>query len=267
VIHFGPSGLGPNPVDELTRLSNLGLKACEAAFTYGVRMKKEIAEDILELNKSLKMRLSVHAPYYINLASKDKEKAGASRTRILQSCERGEQMGAEYVVFHAGFFQDQDREIVAQKIAEQILKIKDIIWENGWKIRLAPELTGKASQFGSIEELMYLVDKTKCYFCIDFAHEYARNAGKIDYPGLFSKLKGFSHLHCHFSGIEFGPKGEKRHLVLEKKIFMPLATELLKWEKSGDDERRSATIISESPITWEDSVKMKNWYEETRPKT
>ncbi len=267
MICFGPSGLGPNPVDELTRLSNIGLNAAEAAFTYGVRMRKEKAEEIGELNRKLKMKLSVHAPYYINLASKEKEKVGASRTRIMQSCERGEQMGAEFVVFHAGFFQDQDRKIVAEKISEQIGRIQDMIQEKGWKIQLAPELTGKASQFGSVEELMYLLDKTDCYFCIDFAHEYARNVGKIDYPGLFEKLKRFSHLHCHFSGIEFGPKGEKKHLVLEKEMFLPLAEELWKWVQADtENSSRTATIISESPVTWEDSLKMKTWFEELRPK-
>ena len=266
-VCIGPGGIGSDYTANFKRFAKNGLGCAEVEFTHSIYMKNnKIAKAVGEAAKKHKIDLSVHCPYYINLISADKMKIGASKKRIITSAERGHHMGADYVVFHSGFFQDMDRKDVAEKIAEQIGKIQDVIKEKGWKINLAPELTGKASQFGSVDELMWLVKKTNCYFCVDFAHEFARNVGKIDYPGLFEKLKDFKHLHCHFSGIEFGPKGEKRHQVVEKGFFIPLAQELLKWEAlGGGEEQRTATIISESPVTWEDSVKMKGWLGEMSP--
>jgi len=62
-------------------------------------------------------------------------------------------------------------------------------------------------------------------------------------------------LHVHFSGIEFTAKGEKNHVVLDSSPpFEPLAREIL-------DRNLDVTIISESPVTWQDSQKMRKIFE------
>ena len=124
---------------------------------------------------------------------------------------------------------------------------------------LAPETTGKHSAFGSLDEIIELVKKTKCSLCVDFAHIYARNRGKIDYKEILDAIEERfkpKHLHIHFSGIEWTLKGEKNHLIIDTNSppFEPLAKELL-------ERKLSATIISESPITWKDSLRMKEIFE------
>ena len=77
-------------VDNLEEYHNLKLKACEIAFTYGIYIKGK--EDALKIGKAaerLNVQLSIHAPYWINLNSAEKEKVEKSKERILKCCEVG----------------------------------------------------------------------------------------------------------------------------------------------------------------------------------
>ena len=75
MIKIGPAGSsGLGNEEGIKEVSENKLDALEVEFTYGVKMSLEKAKSIGELAKSLKINLSIHAPYYINLASKEKEK-------------------------------------------------------------------------------------------------------------------------------------------------------------------------------------------------
>jgi len=249
-IRFGPGGFGMPIEKGIEHISKLGLTAAEIEFTYGVNMSNETAKKIGELAKKYKIYLSIHAPYYINLASEDKQKVGASKTRILQSCERGHYLGAKYVVFHAAFYGKMQKEECYEQVKKEILEIREHIKQKGWKIELAPETTGKSSQFGDLDELLKLAKETHCHLCIDFAHLKARYNGKIDFKEIFEKIKksGIKHIQAHFSGIEYNAKGERRHLITKESDLK----ELLEWiKRSGLD----TTLINESPDPIGDSVK------------
>ena len=128
-----------------------------------------------------------------------------------------------------------------------------IIKEKAWDVELLPETAGRVSQFGDLDEIINLSLETGCNICIDPAHLYARNNGQIDFPEMFDKLEKLrkKEFHFHFSGINYGPMGERNHLVLDHSpSFEDFAKELLR-------RKVSATVISESPITWQDSLKMK----------
>jgi deoxyribonuclease-4 len=224
------------------------LDCMEVEFTYGVRMSMDAAREVGALAKAKGISLSVHAPYYINLASDEKEKIVASKRRILDSCERAAAFGARSVVFHAGFYQKKTAEQTYALIKKAILEIQKKISKNKWKVKLCPEVTGKPSQFGSVEELLKLKKETGCGICVDFAHLYARQQGDIDYSQILKKLP--RKFHAHFSGIEYGPKGERKHLKTTKKFFEPLAQALLK-------TKRDITLICESPQPYRDAAMMK----------
>ena len=70
----------------------------EVEFVRGVSMNEEKAKEVGKVAKELGIRLSVHAPYYINLCNP--EKLRDSEKRIIDSCHRGHAMGAGTVVFH-----------------------------------------------------------------------------------------------------------------------------------------------------------------------
>lgn len=253
-IKFGPGGTaGLGYVEGLNKIHELGLSALEVEFTYGVRMSNSEAKSVGDLAKKLNISLSVHGPYYINLASKEKAKIAASIKRILDSCERAHHMGASPVVYHSGFFQKEDPKAIREKIIENTSFIMDKIKSNNWKTTIAPELTGKPTQFGSVDELLDLKNETGCDITIDFAHQKARNNGHIDYDDLFLKLKNIPHIHSHFSGIVWTPKGERNHILTDENDIKELLFFIKKYNKNG-------TIINESPDPIGDAKKMmKSW--------
>ncbi|HLD88675.1 MAG TPA: TIM barrel protein [Candidatus Nanoarchaeia archaeon] len=203
-----------------------------------------------DLAGKLGIDLSIHCPYFINLLSEEKKKVEASKKRILDSCERGHYLGAKYIVFHAAYYLKLSKEQAYRQTGEAIKDIMHETKKKGWNVILAPETSGKFSQFGDMAEVLSLHKELKCGFCIDFAHLYARNQGKIDYAEIFDKLKGVKHIHSHFSGINYGPKGEKNHIRMTENFFLPLAKEIVK-------RKVDITLINESPMPFPDAVLMK----------
>lgn len=256
-ILLGPAGSpAKSTLEGLSVVNQLGLQAMEVQFTHGIGMGLPLAKQIGEANKKQGIYLSVHAPYYINLASEDPKKIEASKKRILDSCERADLMGAKNIVFHPAYYGKYSKGEIYDIVKEAILEMIKVIEKNKWKVQLAPETTGRISQFGTLDEIIKLVKETRCSFCLDLAHIYARSGGKIDYNEVFRRLQFWKKpLHCHFSGIKYTLKGEREHLNLNSRPdFRAFAEHVLK-------SRRDTTVISETPITWKDSLKMKEAFE------
>jgi len=247
-IKFGPAGLGPVSTAEkvLEGYAKKGLKACEIAFTYSIYIKKkEDAERIGKRAKELGISLSIHAPYWINLNSDEKEKREKSKERILGCCEIGHHLGATNVVFHPGYY-GKNREGAQEVIIEEVKDMMKTIKKKGWTTKIAPETMGKINVFGSVDEVAKLVKASGCSFCIDFAHILARQVGKKpDYTEI-KKLFPGKDWHVHFSGIIYGDKGERKH----KKTTKAELKELLK----NLPKNKDIVIINESPDMVNDSV-------------
>jgi deoxyribonuclease IV len=249
-ILIGMSGSGKHENQTYNDIKLANIDCVELPFTYSVWMKKDEAIKVNEQNKKLKLKISIHAPYFINLASLEKQKVSASKQRILKACKIGHFLGAKYIVFHAGFYQKQDKEKIYQEIKAQIIDLLETIKKNKWDVILAPETTGKATQFGSLDELIRLKKETGCHLCVDFSHIRARNKGIIDYDDVMKKLKPLGFIHAHFSGIEWTDKGEKKHLLTEEKDIVKLFKYLIKYDIN-------VSIINESPDPFGDAKKMK----------
>jgi len=250
---IGPAGTGGSSIENFSEIKNLGLDAVEIEFTYGVWMTKEQAIKIKESNKKIGLKLSIHAPYFINLNSEDKSKISASKLRILKSCEIGNLLsnGKKInIVFHAGFYLKDSKEKTFDNIKKQIIEMQQIIKEKKWNVLLSPETTGKLSQFGDLDEILRLKEETDCSFCIDFSHLRARYNGKINYPEIIQKLRNEKEIHSHFSGIEYTEKGERRHILTGEKEIKELFSHI-------KNLKAEITIINESPDPLGDALKMK----------
>lgn len=253
-IKFGPAGLGgvKDAISNLEEYHKLGLRACEIAFTYGIYIKGQ--DDAIKIGgaaKKLGIDLSIHAPYWINLNSEDKNKITQSKERILRCLEVGTWLGAKRVIFHAGFYGKKSREETYENIKKEILELQQIKKNKKYTPELAPETTGKINVFGSIEEISNLVKETKCSFCVDFAHILARYK-KYNFEEVFKKFKE-KEFHIHFSGIVYGEKGEKNHKKTPEKELKTLLNNLPK--------DKNYIIINESPDPIKDSIlgiKIKN---------
>ncbi len=274
MIYLGPAGVPISSEDHSTlgglrRVAELGLSALEVEFVRGVTMKNDLADEVGKLAKELKIELSVHCPYFINLCSADKSKIEASKKRILDSVERSFHMGAHIAVFHPGYYGSLAPEAAFEMVKDAELDMLDRMKSMGVKeVILGNETTGKVSAFGNLEELVRLGKEVRgCEPVVDFAHLWARAAGRIDYAEIFDKLKplNLKHLHSHFTSMEWTPAkvpgagNERRHLPIkfDKPPVEPLIKEILK--RSID-----ITIISESPVLEYDSLVMKKMFEKLR---
>lgn len=256
-IIFGPCSLGSykEAFSNLEYYKKNGLGACEIAFTYGVYLKENEAIEIGKKAKELGIQLSIHAPYYINLNSNDKKKVEASKERILQCAKIGHLSKAKKIVFHSGFYGKFPKEETFENIKKQIIELKKIIERNGWGVEICPEVMGKINVFGSIEEISRLSKETGCGFCIDFAHILARY--KNNEFELIKESFPRKEWHCHFSGIEYGEKGEKNHCSTKKSEWIVLLNFLKNLNKK-------ITIINESPTDIQDSIEgLKIWKEKS----
>lgn len=247
MIQIGPAGnVSHDSISSLETIKKSGLDGQELAFVRSVYMDNDTATSIGRKAKKLGLFLSIHASYFVNLNSD--EKAKASKKRILLACERAHYLGAKNVVFHAGYYKGMDPEETFRRIKKEIISMMNTLDKRGWKgVVLCPETTGKKSQFGSLSELLRLREEIGCGICVDFAHLLARD-GTVDYKTVVEKLP--ESFHAHFSGIEYTEKGERRHLPIDKDAFIRLSDELKRHGKK-------ATIICESPHTFEDALMMK----------
>lgn len=254
-ISFGPSGLGgvKEAIKNLEKFHELGLKACEISFTYGPYIKtKEDAKKIGEKAKELGIYLSIHAHYWINLNSEDEKKVEMSKKRILSCLKIGTWLGAKRVIFHPGYYGKMGKIETYEKIKKEILELQELRKENDYAPELAPETTGKVNVFGSVEEISQLVTDTKCSFAIDFAHILARDKDYRfgDVKKLFGKADEW---HIHFSGIDYGEKGERKHLPTKEKEIKELLSNL--------PTEKTYFVINESPDPVTDSVKSLSIYQ------
>ncbi len=249
------------------RLAELGLRHMEIEFVRGVRMGEETARAIKDLAEEHDISLTVHAPYYVNLNSAEPEKITASKDRIIQAARAGAWAGATSVTFQAAYYHDDDVEEVYGRVRHHVLDMLETLDKEEIAIRLSPETTGGLSQFGTLEELVRLgVDLPGVYPCVDFSHLFARSLGEFNsyehFAGALQLIKdnlgadALQGQHIHLSGIEYGPKGEKRHLPFEE-------TEL-KYEevlKALIDFEVAGWLTCESPILEEDALILQGLYE------
>jgi len=262
-IYLGPAGIpttcAGDTVEGIKTLAKLGLNAMEIQFTYGVYMDVANAKKVGLAAKENNVRLSIHAPYYINLCQKDKVKLARSKKNVIDAAKIAESIGAKVIVFHPGAYMGMPKEEAFERALTACEELSKQV-----SVKLGLEVTGKQGQFGNFEEVLNLSKKVKgCVPVVDFAHVYARNAGSIDYPFIFSELKklNLEFYHFHFSGIHFTKKaegvGNESHhepISVNKPPFEPLAREIMKTDKD-------VTIISESPILEQDSIIMKRVFQ------
>jgi endonuclease IV len=99
MLRFGPAGIPASSrthEEGLERISALGLGALEVEFVRGVRMGYEEAARIGALARKLDIRLSAHAPYYINLNSKDPAIVEKSKKKDRRNHADGRRFGGAH---------------------------------------------------------------------------------------------------------------------------------------------------------------------------
>jgi len=252
-------------IDGIERIAELGLDCMELEFVRGVRMGEGSARLVADVATREGVRLSAHAPYFINLNAHEPEKIRASQGRILQAARIAALCGAKSVTFHAAFYLGDPPEKTYKTVKKYLGEILNQLGQENIRVRLSPEVTGKASQFGTIDELLSLSAELKGVApCIDFAHWHARTGKFNSYPEFTSILSqveerlgraALDDMHIHVSGIKYGGKGEISHLDLGESDlrYVELLTALKDYGVKG-------IVICESPNLEEDAMLLQATY-------
>ena len=262
-IFLGPAGVATvskssSTLDGVRAVSELGLNAMEVEFVRGVKMKPDLAEEVGSLAKELGIHLTVHSPFYINLNSQKKQIIEASKRMIIDSADRGERMGASAVAIHAAYYSGFTPQQTFDKVRQGFQEILDDLKGKGIKnVKLGVETMGRWSQFGSLDEAIGMWNEFngKVVPIIDWSHLYVRGKGAIDYAKVFDALRPLKldHIYSHFQNVARNKKGEwvDVHVPINgHPPFEPLAEEILR-------RKVNITVICESPIIEQDSLKMK----------
>ncbi len=133
-------------------LTELNLNGLELEFVHGVRMS-DASKEFLKNNKG-DFILTAHAPFYINLNSKEEDKVEASIQRIIETAETANNLNGYSITYHAAFYLKEDKKTVFDKLIKRHEKIFEALEGNNIWVR--PETTGKETQWGDIDEIIEL---------------------------------------------------------------------------------------------------------------
>lgn len=277
---FGPAGNS----DSFSRVHNsslaapgwiadFGLDCYEYQCGKGVHVGADTAVKIGVNARAAGIVLSLHAPYFINLANPDRDALQKTIGYITAGCQVADWMGAGRVVIHSGALMKRSRREALDIAKKSLFEVIAACDDQGFShITLCPETMGKINQLGNLDEVLELCTLDgRLVPCIDFGHLYARSLGADDGAAAFCRMLDrveeilgpdrASAFHSHFSHIQFTPGGgEKCHRTFADDDgygpdWTPLAAEIARrgW---------SPTFICESAGTQaEDALTMKRTYQ------
>ncbi len=252
-------------VSGIERIAELGLGCMEMEFVMGVKMGENEARLVAKTASEKGIKLSVHAPYFINLNAHEPEKVKASQERLLKSTRVAALCGAQSVVVHTAFYLGDPANEAYKKVKNNIAEVLFQLKQENNNVLIRPEVMGKQTQFGTIEEIINLCNELEGLApCIDFAHWHARTGVYNSYPEFISILRqieeglgraALDDIHIHFSGIKYGEKGELKHLIVEDSDFnyIELLRALKEYQVKG-------LLICESPNLEEDALLLQETY-------
>lgn len=253
-------------VGAVIRIRELGLSALELGWVNAVRISEKSCAEIQATGKEQDVRISVHASYFINVNAHDDEWP-KSRQRIMDAAHYGYLAGATDIIFHPGSYFGNPPDTVLPKVIQRLSECVADLRDAGNPVILRPETMGKSAMIGSLEDTLQMAKEIKGIEpCLDFAHLHARpgDGSMNTHQEWRQVLEKYAHtlgekalhrLHVHLSGIEYGPKGERKHLPIEE-ADLDLKALFRALQEFGCQGR----ILCESPEMEDDALKMQALY-------
>ena len=255
-------------------LATYGLSAYEYQCGRGVRLSDATAEALRTGAEQHDIRLSLHAPYFISLASADEEKRDNSIRYILDSAEAVTRLGGTRIVVHPGGLGGRTRAEAATIACDTLRRAQAALDAEGFtQVRICPETMGKINQLGDLDEVLLFCGVDERFLpCIDFGHLNSRTHGGMnsrkDFAALLDRLSDAlgqeraRQFHAHFSKIEYTEGGEKRHLTFADTVFGPEPEPLMRLIA---ERGLAPTVICESDGTQtRDAATLHTLYEDAK---
>ena len=241
-VLFGPAGNSESFYQEGYKstlqagklLRDRNLHIYEYSFGRGYTMTTETAQKIGEELKKYGIEPSIHAPYFINFASQDNELLGKTYGYIKTGIKFLRAFGGSRLIFHPGSTGNLTRKeafaLTKNRIGELANNLEQQGLLNG--IYLCPETMGKSKQIGTYEEVLQICAQNEHLLpTFDFGHINALTQGSLkskeDYLKIFKRSievigKNRTQIcHIHFSKIQYGEKGEIKHLNFDDDKYGP----------------------------------------------
>ena len=276
MILFGPSGNSNSFYADGNKKSEQafewvakkGLNAYEYSFGRGINIGEEKARVMRAESEKYGVKISVHAPYYINFSNQSDDMIEKSVSYVLNSAVKVRQLGGDRIVFHPASVGKMTREQAFELCKKNFDKLLTAVYAaNMQDLRFCPETMGKINQIGDEREIATLCAMDDCLIpTVDFGHLNARTLGGLkttdDFRRVIDNMMAIcgedkvGKMHVHFSKIEYSAGGEVRHLTFDDDLFGPDFVPLARVIKEYD---LSPVVICESDGTMaEDTLKMKN---------
>lgn len=246
-VRFGPAGNDKLFYDQGYKSSiqapkwlreEMRLSAFEISCGRGIRMSTETAHKLRDEAKKYDIELSVHAPYFINLANPDA--LDKNYNYIESSIKLVNEMGGTRIVVHPASQGKLERDVALENTEDSLRTIiarLDASGISNWLICL--ETMGKYRTIGDYKEVAELCKiDDRLIPTVDFGHlncllqgEMKHNENKIpeimNYLEEHIGIEKLKMLHIHWSAVEYSDKGEVRHTTLDDEkwnfSFLPLA--------------------------------------------
>ncbi len=243
MVLFGPSGCGEEFYNEGHKgllevpkwIKEYGLDAYEYSFGHGYQMSSDMATKAGQLFKEYGIKLSLHAPFYINFANPDEEMYAKTIGYIYTGIKFLKAFGADRLVFHSASCGKLTREEALKLTSERFKETFGKLEEEGafdGSFLLCPETMGKTMQIGDYKEVVDLCTiNSNLVPTFDFGHINSIEQGGMKSKEDFKRVIDYSieklgfektnNSHIHFSKIQYGPKGEIRHLNYDDVVYGP----------------------------------------------
>ena len=258
MVRFGPSGNDvlfyeqgfKTSVQAPGWLAGLGLTAMEVNFGRGIKMGDKMAEELGSQAREHNIMLSFHAPYYINLASNDRESVRKS-CGYIEKCLKVANIvnpgQPSRLVIHIGSQCDLERAVAIENCKQNIAWVIAELEKQGFSnFLLCIETMGRYKAIGTYQEICEIchVD-SRIIPTLDFGHINCIEQGALSRePGRMSEIieycikeigyEKMKHVHIHFSAIEYTARGEHAHSTLDNPKwaipFEPLARAIRKYK-------------------------------------
>ena len=216
-------------------------------------------EDLIDggkLAKELDVKLSMHAPYYMELLQEE-EMGDKSYNHLKWTLMIGKAMMAHRVITHTGFYNGTKKDSL-KKAAEIYEDISTRYSPEDGYPYVGVESSGKTEIFGTVSELISLAKKVKNIEPIlNFPHVHSVNGGSLievkDFDAVISDFSKYAKgdLYTEFSGVEYQEHNEEKLTAIKHGDlkFETLAEALVDYDKDMN-------IISSSPLLEHDAQYM-----------
>ena len=266
---FGTPGIPMSTIPRDTmngikQVKALGLDAMEFEFVQSVHVNEKLAPEVKKLASNLGVVLTCHGQYFVNLAAIEPAKYHASIARMVSAAKRVWECGGYSITWHMGYYLGRPKPAVHELVVKGVKEVMKVLSDEGVKIWIRPETTGKETQWGDLQETIKLSQEVEGVLpCVDFGHLHARYNGKNntleEFRDILAQIeKGLGRealddMHIQCCGINYGPKGEKNHLNFEESD--------MNWRdmlKAWKEFKIKGVVITESPNIECDALMLQN---------